>query len=112
MGLYILHFRAAEVEILVTDLERANARVVAAERELETVQRTHELSASSSSSSSQKVQKQQIYLLFSVALQLIKVALQCYNDIHTLKKYHFLFSCRVPLCLVQSPNHVLSLGHI
>ena len=80
MGLYILHFRAAEVEILVTDLERANARVVAAERELETVQRTHELSASSSSSS----QKVQIYLLFSVALQLINYVIL----VHYLGLFH------------------------
>ena len=92
--MYILHFRAAEVEILVTDLERANARVVAAERELETVQRTHELSASSSSSSSQKVQKQQIYLLFSVALQLINYVML----VHYLGLFHvtgFMFNTKL-----------------
>ena len=47
---------------------------------------------------------------------ILKVALQRYNDIHTLKKGSLSFTPMLLvvefLCLVQSPNCVLSLGHI
>ena len=46
--IFHLHSRAAEVDILVTDLERANARVAAVERELETAKQSHEVPSFSS----------------------------------------------------------------
>ena len=60
-----------------------------------------------------------MYHLISLAVYscgVVKLALQHYIDIHCLNWITFFldnaFNCQVPLCLLESPNYVLSLDHV